>query len=161
MNKGFTLIELLAVIVIIGLIALIVIPGVTKTMENSRKKSFITSVDTVLEAAENYINSAETNFTLPINGEGEVINVTTLENGDFVKNISDVKTGAVVVYNDNGNYFIYAFISNGKYELLGYKIDDINQYVTTTNTLTDYAEILSEALSFSIDPVDGQLLYSI
>ena len=35
-NKGFTLIELLATIVILGLLALIVTPGVAKVIRNSK-----------------------------------------------------------------------------------------------------------------------------
>ena len=50
--KGFTLIELLAVITIMGILMMVAIPTVSRTIENSRK-------DTFLDTAKNYINGAK------------------------------------------------------------------------------------------------------
>ena len=51
-KKGFTLIELLAVILILGIIALIAIPTVTKIIDQSKKGAFETTVNNIVGAIE-------------------------------------------------------------------------------------------------------------
>ena len=52
-NKGFTLIELLAVITIMGILMMVAIPAVTRTIENSRRDSFNTIAKSYIDAVRN------------------------------------------------------------------------------------------------------------
>ena len=52
-NKGFTLIELLAVITILGILMMVAIPTISRTIENSRK-------DTFVDMIKNYVSSVKT-----------------------------------------------------------------------------------------------------
>ena len=51
--KGFTLIELLAVITIMGILMMVAIPTVSRTIENSRKDTFIDTVQRYVNGAKN------------------------------------------------------------------------------------------------------------
>ena len=51
--KGFTLIELLAVITIMGILMMVAIPTVSRTIENSRKDTFIDTVNQYINGAKN------------------------------------------------------------------------------------------------------------
>ena len=53
-RNGFTLIELLAVIIIIGLIAVIIIPKVNKTLKDSKDAVNKASVNGLVRTANNY-----------------------------------------------------------------------------------------------------------
>lgn len=52
-KNGFTLVELLAVIVIMGILMMVAIPSITRTIENSRKETFV-------DIAKSYANAART-----------------------------------------------------------------------------------------------------
>ena len=54
MKKGFTLIELLAIIIILGLIAVITVPKIQETIEESKKSAYKTSVHALEREADNF-----------------------------------------------------------------------------------------------------------
>ena len=116
-NKGFTLVELLAVIVIMGILMMVAIPSVTRTIENSRK-------DTFVDIAKSYANAARTLWTSD--------NLTC--NG--------VVSSAV----DDGNYYILINSKEGAKESLPVLVDqggksswgnrDVNGYVRVNISTT-------------------------
>ena len=84
-NKGFTLVELLAVIVIMGILMMVAIPSVTRTIENSRK-------DTFVDIAKSYGNAVRTLWTsdnLTCNG----VVSSAVDDGDYYILINS-KSGA-------------------------------------------------------------------
>lgn len=54
MKKGFTLVELLAIIIILGIIALITFPIVNNSIKNSKQVALERTIDSIEEAAHNY-----------------------------------------------------------------------------------------------------------
>ena len=62
-KKGFTLIELLAVIIIIGVIALIVSPIILNLINSSEKAAFERSIDGIVDSVR--INLSDDDFLAP------------------------------------------------------------------------------------------------
>ena len=61
-KKGFTLIELLAVIIILGLLMAIAIPSVTRYIDQSRKKTLVSTIDNYIGAAVTGMNNGDYKF---------------------------------------------------------------------------------------------------
>jgi|GEM_PF-3415245 len=108
MKKGFTLIELLAVIVILAIIALIAVPLMLNVVEDSKRSSFMRSVEGAIEAVDYYLlDNNVTNMT------GDGIHVSQLK----AKNIEQFTSGKVIT-NEDGEYEAVK-ITNGKYCVSG------------------------------------------
>ena len=107
-EKGFTLIEILAVIVILGIIMIIAIPAVSQNIMDSRKSTYITSIQKYIEAAKNEIAT----FNYTINNDHATYYIPTrclgTENGE-VSPFGDMMESYVVVTFDVGGHFEYYY----------------------------------------------------
>lgn len=99
-EDGFTLVELLGVIVILGIILAIAIPGIGNIVESARTKTTAQEQELVIDAARLYF--VENN---EIAGEATVL-VSTLDSEGFldVKTDSKVKPGDSVKRDADGNF---------------------------------------------------------
>lgn len=126
MKKGFTLVELLAVIVILAIIALIATPLVLKYINNSRLRTFETSIHNVDSAADYYV------VTQKLKGdslnEPEVIDVKDLNLDN-----KDKLAGSITIYNVNGkNSISYNNVTDGNYIIKG---DNNNKIIVDINSV--------------------------
>lgn len=93
MKRGFTLVELLAVIIALGIVVGIAVPGITKIMEKSRIKAFEASVKGYIKAADmdnsdrgglkNYYSIADGIVTEEKTNENIDVQTGTSENGSM------------------------------------------------------------------------------
>ena len=120
-SKGFTLVELLAVIVIMGILMMVAIPAVTRTIENSRK-------DTFIDIAKSYANAATTLWTADglSCGTGNVVS-SAVDTGDYYIKIDTTSTDAPVLLDKGGKS------SWGNRDVKGYVRVNIST-VTTAGT---------------------------
>ena len=53
-KRGFTLIELMAVIIVLGIIAVITVPKITNTVESSREQAYENQITSLVSAAKRW-----------------------------------------------------------------------------------------------------------
>lgn len=124
MKKGFTLIEILIVIIILGVVGLIVFPGVNSIIKNNKEKLYNKQLEEIKLASEKW---AYNNIDLLPSNEGKSVTLTllSLKRGGYLPlDIRDPRDGellsnglsVVITYEANHyKYTINNIISNTQY----------------------------------------------
>ena len=125
LNKaGFTLIELLAVITIMGILMMVAIPSVSRTIENSRRDTFADNALTYISTVRNAVMADE------ISCGGVTASATANGTYYFVINTGDQSTKDLLEK--------VALSSWGSAELKGYVKWHKSSNATTGRTTTEY-----------------------
>ena len=117
-KKGFTLVELLAVIVILGIIALIAVPQIFSSVETAKRRAKEVQKDIIINATKSYVAELSNPLT-KLDDDGNAVQhyvtVTTLIDnkyidGDDSESIANSEFGdkcVLVEYSSKYNQFLY------------------------------------------------------
>ena len=121
---GFTLVELLAVIIVIGIIALLIVPNISRIIENARSNTMQRSLEHIVEAADNYYNLNI--FELPEYGSPiETKNINVLLNEGYIDKLPSNTEGIFfLMYTSQDDFHAEVILSkDNKYYS---SIEDLN-----------------------------------
>ena len=90
-KKGFTLIELLAVIVILGILMLVAIPAVSRTIENARRDTFLNTAKSYINAVKNAV-AADEIYCLSSVDTSEEKPISSAPNGKYYYGFDSAET---------------------------------------------------------------------
>ena len=87
-NKGFTLIEIIGVVIILGILAIIAVPYITKNMENFRDDYYVNIENTLLSSGQEFYTDnrkyVPTKFL-----ESSKVTIGTLESENYIDEVLD------------------------------------------------------------------------
>ena len=136
-NLGFTLIELLAVITIMGILMMVAIPAVSRTIENSRR-------DTFADIAHEYINAVRNNVladNIECGASGKEVVASATTDGTYYFSIDTTDQGTKDLMESGGKSPF------GNAEMKGYVKwvkETKNQGAENQKTTTTYTMVLTD-----------------
>lgn len=144
MKKGFTLVELLAVITIMGVILLISVPNITKSLKQTTSNQYAEFVSDIFLATESYITSRSDSLNLN-NGNLTISVERLIKSGYFKSTTINPKTNEKVNIN---SYVIVSLNSDNTYK---YTYVDENQPVCSKENQLEEGNSV-----YYCDPGDGE-----
>ena len=134
LNKtGFTLIELLAVITIMGILMMVAIPSVSRTIENSRRDTFADNALTYVNTVRNAVMADE----LACGAGSTTVSATPNGNYYFKINTGDQQTKDIMEK--------VALSSWGSAQITGYVTWNKSTNASTNRTTTTYSVCLEDS----------------
>lgn len=117
-KNGFTLIEITAVALLLGIIAVLVIPKVNNTIKNNKEKVCDSIKSNAEDAAKSYtyMNTNEIDNIITTNGFAELTLYKLMQEGLINKNLENpynnepISTSNVVKIEKNGNEYTYTYM---------------------------------------------------
>ena len=159
-RNGFTLIELLAVIAILGIIFVMLMPKVLNVIDGSQKDAFVKSAQLMINAAAKYMGSEDRTIPLPAeDGLGVAVPIDVLWDDGLIKKAGKYEGSVIVVYNNEGAYEYYAFVTDGTYEVSGFKSAMLEENVDDVTTVRDYQSETYDREDYFLNR-DGKLEYN-
>ena len=114
MKKGFTLIELLAVIIILGIIALITFPVVNSSIKKSKEEALQRTIDAIRQASYEY--SVNNDIGYPSIDAPSSLTLEELKNAGFIEKdlvnpVTDEKMSGCIwyYYDDNSKQYNFQY----------------------------------------------------
>lgn len=135
-NEGFTLVELLAVIIILGILAVMITPKVTNMLNEAEKNTNMTSAQNLVKAAE----LKASNNDMTGNNTNIKINYQTGENKNYLDYTGEKPTSGQVQIKSNGEVAMAVRFGDYCY-LKPYNSNDISTIPYTTETCDDNANV--------------------
>ena len=112
MKKGFTLVELMAVILILGVLALITYPIIDNSIKQSKEKALDRTIASVIEAAFNYSIDNDLGYEK----DYQILELSVLKNNGFLKQsiinpVTNNELEGCLLYkwNSNDNQYIFEY----------------------------------------------------
>jgi prepilin-type N-terminal cleavage/methylation domain-containing protein len=153
MKKGFTLIELLAVIVILGILAVLIVPKVQSSINDAEKKANMTSAQNLIKAADYKVANNE------ITGKSQAtkINYTNGTNVDYLDYSGNQPEKGQLQIRYNGTVAMAVKIGNNCY-IKRFDSNDIKTISYNEQTCGENAEVF---MNYDIPQIvhDGDGLY--
>ena len=151
-QKGFTLIELLAVITIMGILMLVAIPAVSRTIENSRRDTFADNVVTYLNTVRNMVLADELKCGKKVTGSG----TSAVETWDY-PNVSGTPDGTYYVKINTADPITQDMMESGAKSSWGNS--DMVGYIKWTKTEgnTAYFAFMSDIAGHGMAKEQGEL----